>query len=174
MAGKRADAAQSGLLEQRVVGKAQVFEKASQCARAAPETQAVDGEHGDFGVDVEARSPRRGMAARHGFAHDHPQRVKRRNVVAAGQQQLVAERVLGPPVVVAQAAVLRPGQVQSDVVGRIGQRAAEVAGLLVVAQQRQRHGGEEAHVLEALAVVVRDFDAGGAFVGAGAGGSNKD
>ena len=174
VAGERPDAAQPRLGEERIVRETVVFEQRLQCASAAPEAQRVDGQHGDFGIDVEALLASGRMTPRHRFAHDHPQRVQRRDVVPAGQKQLVAERMLRRPVVVAQAAVLRPRQVQRDVVGRVGQGAAEVAGLLVVAEQRQGHRGQKAHVLEALAVVVGNFDRRLNGFAALAGGSNKD
>ena len=98
------------------------------------------------------------MATRHGLAHDHPQCVERGYVVAAGEQELVAERMLRATVVVAQAPVFGAREVQGDVVGRVRQRSAEVTGLLVVAEQRQGHGRQKAHVLEALAVVIGNID----------------
>ena len=127
-----------------------------------------------FGIDVEPLVAGGGVPARHRFAHDHPQRIQRRDVVAAGQEQLVAERVFRPPVVVAQAAVLGARQMQADVVGRVRQGAAEVPGLLVVAEQRQGHRGQKAHVLEALAIVVGHFHPRLNGFAALAGGSNKD
>ena len=74
--------------------------------------------------------------------------------------KLVAERMFGASVVVAQATVGGAGQVQGDVVGRVSERAAEVAGLLVVAEQRERHGGHEANIFQTLAVVCGYFDGG--------------
>ena len=75
--------------------------------------------------------------------------------MAAGEHELVAVRMLGPPVVEPQAAELRPGQMRRDVVRRVRQRSAEVPGLRVVAQQHQRHAGHEADVFQALPVVGR-------------------
>ena len=158
VSGKRTDAALPGLCEEWIVRQAVVLEQRLQNARTAAKAEAVDGQHRDLRIDVEPRIAGGRMPARHGLAHDHPQCVERGYVVAAGEQQLVAEGMLRTPVVVAQAAVLGACQVQGDVVGRIGQRSAEVTGLLVVAKQRQGHGRQKAHVLEALAVVAGDID----------------
>ena len=61
--------------------------------------------------------------------------------------------MLGPAIVVAQAAEFGTGKMHRDVVGRVGQRSAEMAGLGVVAEQHQRHAGHEADVFQTLAVV---------------------
>ena len=73
--------------------------------------------------------------------------------MAAGEHELVAIGVLGTAIVVAQAAEVGPGQVHGDVVGRVGERPAEMAGLGIVAEQDQRHAGHEADVFQAFAVV---------------------
>ena len=78
--------------------------------------------------------------------------------MAAGQHELVAVGMLGPPVVEAQAAQLRPGQVHRHVVRRVGERPAEVPGLRVVAQQHQGHARHEADVFQ-------PFEIGGAQIG---------
>ena len=129
--GKRADAAQAGLREQRIVRQAVVLEQRLQYAGSAAKPKAIDGQHRDFGINLEPCIARGRMSARHGFAHDHPQCVERRYVVAAGEQKLVAERMLRAAVVVAQAAVFGAGQVQGDVVGRVrraARRSARSAG----------------------------------------------
>ena len=174
MAGQRADAAQPGLGEQRVAGEAGVGQQGPQRPRPAAEAQAVDGQHRDVRVDPVAVVAGRGVASGHRLAHDDPQGVQGRDVVAAGQQQLVAERVLRAAVVVAQAAVLRPRQVQGDVVRRVRQRPAEMPRLLVVAQQGQGHRGQEADVLEPFAVVGGHLDADGGGCAAGGDGANLD
>ena len=63
--------------------------------------------------------------------------------------------MLGTAIVVAQAAELRPHQMDRHVVGRVGQRSAEVPGLRIVAQQHQGHAGHEPDVFQALLVLAR-------------------
>ena len=72
--------------------------------------------------------------------------------MAGGEHELVAVGMLRAAVVVAKAAELRPGQMHRDVVGRIGERPAEVAGLRVIAEQGQGHARHEPDVLEPLFV----------------------
>ena len=86
MASQRAYAPQLRLREQGIVDQAVVLEQAREHAGTAPEAEAVDGQEGDLGVDMVAGIPGRCVATGHGFAHDHPKRVERRDVVAAGEQ----------------------------------------------------------------------------------------
>jgi len=60
----------------------------------------------NVGSDVVAGIASGLMLAIQGLAQDHPQRVAGRRTVAGGQYELVAVRVLGSPVVVAEAAQL--------------------------------------------------------------------
>ena len=85
-----------------------------------------------------------------GLAHDHPQGVAGGRAMAGGKHELVAVRMLRAPVIVAKAAKLRSGQVHRDVVRRIGERPAEVAGLRVIPEQGQGHARHEPDVLEPL------------------------
>ena len=156
VAGEGADAAQAGLGEARVVGQPVVGQQGGQRAGAAAEAEAVDRQQGHCGVCVVTVVAGGGVAPGERFAHDHPQRVGGGDVVAPGQQEAVGIGMLGAPVVVAQAAGLGAGQVQGDVVGGVGEGAPEVAGLGVVSQQSERHGGHEADLLEALRVVGRN------------------
>ena len=153
MARQGADAAQLGLREQRVVGQAVIGEQGGQGAGPAPEPETVDRQQPQLRIRVVAVIAGGGAAARQRFAHDHPQRVGGGNVVPAGEQEAVRERVLGPAVVVAQPTGVGARQVERDVVRGIGQRAAEVPGLRVVAEQGQGHGGEKADLFEPLRVV---------------------
>ena len=73
--------------------------------------------------------------------------------VAARQHELVAVGMFGTAIVVAQAAEIGTGQMHGDVVGRVGQRSAEMPGLGVVAEQDQGHAGHEADVFQTLAIV---------------------
>ena len=112
VAGQRLDAAQLGLREERMAGEPLVLEQRRQRAGAAAKAQRVNRQHRDVRIHVIARVAGGRMAARHRLAHDHPQRVARRDAVPAGQHELVAEGVLGPPVVEPQAAQVGPGQVR--------------------------------------------------------------
>ena len=60
--------------------------------------------------------------------------------------------MLGTADVIAQAAAFRAQKMGGDVEGRIGQRAAEVTGLGVVAQQHQGHAGHEPDIFKAGAL----------------------
>ena len=112
-----------------------------------------------------ARIARLGVLARQRLAHNHPQRVGNRRVVAARQHKPVRVRVLGPAVVVAQPAQLAARQVRCDRVRRVRQGPPEVAGLRVVPQQNQRHRGEKADVLKPRLVIFGQLDLGGRAVG---------
>ena len=153
MARQGADAAQPGLREQRVVGQAVIGEQGGQGAGPAPEPETVDRQQSQLRIRVVAVIAGGGAAARQRFAHDHPQRVGGGDVVAAGEQEAVRERVLGVTVVVAQPTGVGARQVECDVVRGVGQRPAEVAGLRVVAEQGEGHGGQKAHLLESFRVV---------------------
>ena len=75
--------------------------------------------------------------------------------MAASEHELVAIGMLGPAIVVAQATELGTGEMHRYVIGRVGQRTAEMPGLGIIAQQHERHAGHEADVLETLAIVVQ-------------------
>ena len=108
-----------------------------------------------MGIDVIALVARGFELALQRLAHDHPQRVTGGDAVPAGQHELVAEGMLGTAVIVAQAAEFRPGEMGRDVVRRVGERSAEMAGLGIVPQQDQRHAGHEPDVFQTFAVVGR-------------------
>ena len=156
VAGQGADAAQPGLGKQRMIGQGVIGEQGGQGAGAAAEAQAVDRQHAPLGIHPVAVIAGGGVAARHRFAHDHPQCVGGGNVVAAGKQEAIRERVLGAAVVVTQPAGVGAGQVEGHVVGGVGQRSAEVAGLGVIPEQGKGHGGQETHLLEPVRVVGGD------------------
>src|SRR5215510_3492410 len=65
--------------------------------------------------------------------------------------------MLGAPVVIAEPAQLRPNQVRRDVEWRVGQRAAEMPGLGIVAEQREGHAGHVADVFQAAPLVGRPW-----------------
>ena len=166
---QRADPANLRLREQRVIGQPVVLQQRVQRLATAPEPQRVDRQHPDVRVHGVLRVARRRVLPRHRLAHDHPQRVRRRDVVPARQHEAVAIRMLRPSVVVSQRPVLRAAQVQRHVVRRIGQRPAEVPRLGVIAQQHQGHGGYEPNVFQSVPVVVGNLDAvlGGHLLGRG-------
>ena len=112
MAGQRLDAARLGLGEQRMVGQTVVLQQGLQRARAAAESERIDRQHGDLGIDVIALVAGQLELALQRLAQDHPQRVAGRHAVARRQHELVAEGMLGAAIVVAQAAELRPGQMR--------------------------------------------------------------
>ncbi len=56
--------------------------------------------------------------------------------------------MFGTPIIVAQASQVRTRQVHGDIVRRVGQGPAEVAGLGVVAQHDQRHAGHVPDVFD--------------------------
>ncbi len=151
--GQRADAASLGFGEERMIGQAVFLQDCRQCARAAAKAERIDAEHGDVRIDVIALVAGGFVLARQSLAHDHPERVAGGDAVAARQHELVAVGMLGTAIVVAQSAEVGTGQMHGDVVGRVGQRSAEMAGLSVVAEQDQRHAGHEADVFQTLAVV---------------------
>src|SRR5262245_28236059 len=64
------------------------------------------------------------------------------------QHELVTVRMLGAPVVVAERAQLGPDQMRRDVERRVGQRAAEMPGLGIVAEQGEGHAGHVADVFQ--------------------------
>jgi hypothetical protein len=70
--------------------------------------------------------------------------------MAGREHELVAVGMLRTPVIVAKSAEGRPGEMHGDVVGRIGKRTAEMAGLRIVTEQGEGHAGHEPHILEAL------------------------
>ena len=103
-----ADAADLRLGHEGMVLQVVVPKEGFQGPLPAAEPEAVDGQEGDVGVDVVAVVAGEGVAAGHGLAHDEPEGIGNRCVVAAGQHELVGVGVLGPAVVVAQAAEVRP------------------------------------------------------------------
>ena len=157
VSGERAYAAQLRLRHEGVVGQAAVAQQGIERLAPSAEAERVYGEHRRSrvgGVSVVAGER---VLARERLAHDHPQRVGDGGVVAAGEHESVGVGVFRAAVVVAQPAQLRPYQVRRDGVGRIGERAAEVSRLRVVAQENQRHRREKAHVLDALPVIIRQL-----------------
>src|SRR5215469_14929856 len=120
---------------------------------AAAKTQRVDGQHGEVGGDAVTRIARSLMLAIHGLALDHPQRVTRRRAMAAGQHELVAVRMFGSSIVVAETAQFGAHEVRRHIERRVRQRPAEVPGLRVVAEQREGHAGHEADVFQSLPLV---------------------
>ncbi len=72
--------------------------------------------------------------------------------MAGGEHELVAVGVLRAAIVVAKAAEIGAGQMHGDVVGRVGERAAEVPGLGVVAQEHQGHARHAPDVFQVLAI----------------------
>ncbi len=131
MARQRVNAAAAlfRLREQRLVGEPLLLKQRLERARTAPESERVDGEEPVFRRHVVFLVAGRLELPVERLAHDHPQRITRGRAVARGEHELVAVGMFRTPVVVPQAAELRPGEVHRDVVGRIGKRPAEVAGL---------------------------------------------
>ena len=155
--GQRPDASALGLGEQRMVRQPLVREQRPQRAGAAAESQRVDRQHRDVRRHVIAGIARREMLPVQRLAQDHPQRVAGGCAVSRRQHELVAVRMLGAPVVVAEPAELGPGQVRRDVERRVGQRAAEMPGLGIVAEQGEGHAGHVADVFQAAPVVGRPW-----------------
>ncbi len=147
------DAAALGLGEQRVVRQPLVREQRAERAGAAAESQGVDRQHRHVRRHVVPGIAGQAMLPVERLAHDHPQRVAGGGAVARRQHELVAVRMLGVPVIVPEAAQLGPDQVRGDVERRVGEGAAEVPGLGVVAQQGQGHAGHEADVFEPAPLV---------------------
>ena len=127
---------------------------AAQGSGAAAKTQRIDAQNGILRVHIVARIARARMLARHGLAHDHPQRIRGGDIMPACEHELVAERMLGLAVVVAQSAQLRPGQMHGNVERRVGQRPAKMPCLRIVPEQHQGHAGHVPDVLKALTIVV--------------------
>ena len=155
MAGQRLNAARFGLREQRMIRQSIVLEQSLHRARAAAESERIDRQNRDVRIGEIALVARRFELARQSLAHDHPQRVTGGDAVPAGEHELVAIGMLGTAIIVAQAAQLRPGQMDRHVVRRIRQRSAKVPGLGIIPQQHQRHAGHEPDVFQAFAVVGR-------------------
>jgi hypothetical protein len=85
------------------------------------------------------------------LAHDHSEGVAGRDVVAAGEHELVAEGMLRTAIVVAEAAEFGSGEMRGDIEGRVGEGSAEVAGLGVVAEEHEGHAGHVPDVFETFA-----------------------
>ena len=153
VARERADAALFRLREERMIGEADVLQQRGQRARAAAESKRVDGQHGGVRIDVVAAVARLFEPARQRLPEDHPQGVARRNAVARGHHESVAVGMLGTPVIVAQPAEVRPGEVQRDIVRRVRQRSAEMAGLGIIAQHDQRHAGHVSDIFDVLEIL---------------------
>ena len=155
VSGEGANAAQSGLREERVIVEAVVLQEGCQGAGAASKAEGVNGQNGVVRIDLVAGVAGSSMLAAERLAHDHPQGVGGGDVVPAGEHELVAERVLGAAVIVPQAAQVRPGKVQRDVVRRVSQRPAKMPRLGVIAHHHQGHAGHETDVIKTLAVIRR-------------------
>ena len=155
VSGEGANAAQSGLREERVAVEVIVLQESCQGAGTAPEPEGVNRQDCVVRVHAVAGVAGSSVPAAERLAHDHPQGVGGGDVVPAGEHELVAERVLGAAVIVPQAAQIRPGKVQRDVVRRVGQRPAKMPRLSIIAHHHQGHAGHETDVIIALAVVRR-------------------
>ena len=135
VARERAYAADLRLRHSRMVGEVVVLQQRIKRPPAAPKAERVYGQHALLVIHRVARIARLGVLARERLAHNHPQRIGNRRVVAARQHKPVRVRVLGAAVVVAQPAQLAARQVRCDRVRRVRQRPPEVARLRIVAQQ---------------------------------------
>jgi hypothetical protein len=151
--GQGPDAPSLGLGKQRMIRQTVIREQGFQRAGAPEESQRVDGQHRDVRRDAVAAVARRPVLAIERLAQDHPERVTGGRAVSRPQHELVAVGMLRAPVVVAESAQLGSGQVRGDVEGRVGQRAAEVPGLGIVAQQGESHAGHVADVFQSLPLV---------------------
>ena len=136
--------------EERVVGETVFLQQRLERAGAAAEAERVDREKTVLRRDVVLLVAGRLEFPVQRLAHDHPEGVAGGRAVARGEHELVAIGMLRAPVVVAKAAEPGPGQVHRDVVGRVGERTAEVAGLRVIPEQGQGHARHEPDVLEPL------------------------
>jgi hypothetical protein len=74
--------------------------------------------------------------------------------VSTSEHEFVAEGMFGLAVVIAQPSQLRPGQMERDVIGCVGQRPAKMARLGIVPEQHQGHAGHIPDVLKALVLIV--------------------
>ena len=81
------------------------------------------------------------MFAGESLTQYHPERVGDRGVVASGEHEPVGIRMLGSAVVISQATQIRADEVACHSVWCVGERAAEVSGLGIVAEKHQCHGG---------------------------------
>ena len=155
VSGQRANAAHLRLREERMIGKPVILEQRRHRTGAASEPERVDRQDRDVRIGVVAPVAGRFELPRQRLAHDHPQRIARRDAVATREHELVAVGMLRPPVVEAQSTEIGTGQVRRHVVGRVGQWAAKVPGLRIVAQEHEGHARHEPHVFETLPVVRR-------------------
>ena len=152
--GEGADATSLGLRKQRMIRQALIREERLQRPGAAAESQRIDRQHRDVRRDVVAAVTRRLILAVEGLAQDHPQRVACGGAVARRQHELVAIRMLRAPVIVTESAQVGPRKMRGDIERRIGQRAAEMTRLRVVAEQRESHAGHVANVFQSLPLFI--------------------
>src|SRR6202044_1473034 len=108
-----------------MIGESVFLEQGGERTRAAAETQRVDTEHGHVRIYVVALVASGFVFAREGFAHDHPERVASGDAVSAGEHEFVGVRMLGAPIVEAEAAEVGTGEMDGDVVGRVGEGSPE-------------------------------------------------
>ncbi len=153
--GQRLNATRLGLSEQRVIGQAVILKQRLHRARAAAKPKRVNWQNRNMGIGEIAFLARCLVLARQSLAHDHPQRIARRNAVPAGEHELVAIGMLGTAIIVTQPAQFRPGEVYRHVVRRVRERTAKVPRLGIVPQQHQGHAGHEPDILHTFAVVRR-------------------
>ena len=155
VARERVDAAPAFpcLGEERVVGEPLVLKQRLQRAGAAAETERVDREEAVLRRHVVLLVAGCLELPVQRFAHDDPQRVARRRAMAGREHEFVTIGMLRTTVIVPQAAERGPSQMHGDVVGRVSERAAEMAGLRVIPEQCQGHAGHEPDVLELLLVL---------------------
>ncbi len=78
MSGEGPDSAQLCLGEQRMIGKAVVLQQRRHRAGATPEAERVDRQHRNLGIGVVAPVAGRLVSPRHRLAHQHPERIARR------------------------------------------------------------------------------------------------
>ena len=89
------------------------------------------------------------------LAHQHPEAVAGVDAVPAGEEELVAVRMLRAPIIESEATALGAGEVCGDVVWRVRERTAEVTRLGVVPHQGEGHAGQEPDVFKAREIFGR-------------------
>ena len=141
-----------------VVGQAVLLEDRLERAGPPAESQRVDRQDRHPGVAGEPIVAGRLMLPPERFVQDHPQRVARRNTVTARKHKPVRVGELGLAKVVPQSPQGWSSEVTGDVVGRVGQRPAEVARLRVVPHETEVHRGHEGDVVKAFAFVLGKLD----------------
>ncbi len=138
-----------------MVSQPRVVQQRLKRARAAPESQRVDRQHGDVRVDKITRIAGLLILAIQRLAHDHPQRVAGGDRVACGHHEFVGVRMLRPAVIVTESAVFRTEQVRRHIVRCVCERSAEMPGLGVISEQHQGHAGHVSNVVEQRIVCHR-------------------